>query len=91
MHKQQYHNSRNLKCKKCGNNRFYREKRNLHLGIYCYKCNSFLKWDRQEKDCKNCNFYYKKSKSQKTCNFDIKKDSIKNIKVKCDTFQLLKR
>lgn len=29
---------------KCGSNGFYTEKKGIHVGLFCYQCNSFIKW-----------------------------------------------
>lgn len=74
-----YHNRRKHTCKKCGNDRFYKKKTCVHIGVFCTKCHNWLKWDSQRNDCHNCNF-------GKTCKFKYGIDDIKNINVRCDRY-----
>jgi len=54
-----------MKCKYCDSEDFYTKEKtmqggNIHLGLYCVKCDKWQKWEKQDKDKNKDNDIYKK-------------------------------
>lgn len=37
-----------ITCKNCGSDEFYLKKDGIHNGLYCQKCNSWIKWANKD-------------------------------------------
>jgi hypothetical protein len=70
------------KCKKCGNIETYTQRKTIHVGLYCSKCHKWIKWIKQDSNCKDCMFY-ELIEHDYICNFENGDDDPKDINVKC--------
>ncbi len=41
-----------MKCKYCGCEEFYKEVKNMHLGVYCKACNEWQIWEKHTDNTK---------------------------------------